>query len=296
MMGRSSAAFHNHSRSMCCSTLLGLDLPLWHSSHHHLGPRGTQFTSSIWSQLSSFLHISHITTTAFHPQSNGMVERFHRGPKDTLRARCSSPDWVAHLSWCPLAFRSSPHELSNSLPAEAVFGTLLVLPGEFPASPEDNSSHFLANLSTTLSGSQASSPAPPPAPDIPLSHDSSIRFHRFPHCFLFQLDDHQETVSVSRLKPAYLPPNTLSAQPPMRGRPPLPKLLPSILKKPSKLSSKPSSVLCLPLDHRGLGNFLHVFQISSWNEILGGGEPCREPRIRPEGDHNKFINRTVKDA
>ncbi len=81
-----------------------------------------------------------------------------------------------------------------------------------------------------------------------------------------------ETVSVSRLKPAYLPPNTLPAQPPTRGRPPLSKPLPSFHKKPSKLSSKPflkwpSSVLYLPLDHRGLENFLHVFQISSWNEI-----------------------------
>ena len=76
---------------------------------------------------------------------------------------------------------------------------------------------------------------------------------------------------MSRLKPAHLP-----AQPPTRGQPPLPKPLPSILKKTSKLSSKPSrklyfSVLCLPLDHCCLGNFLLVFQISSWIEILGGG-------------------------
>jgi hypothetical protein len=35
---------------------------------------GTQFTYSLWSQLTCFLHISHITTTTFHPQSNnGMV-------------------------------------------------------------------------------------------------------------------------------------------------------------------------------------------------------------------------------
>ncbi len=49
----------------------------------------------------------------------------------------------------------------------------------------------------------------------------------------------------------------------------------------------PSNVLYLPLDPRSLGNFLLVFQISFWNEIMGG--PCREPRIRPAGDCNKFI-------
>jgi hypothetical protein len=134
-----------------------------------------------------------------------------------------------------------------------------VLPGEFPAFPEDDSSHFLTNLSKTLSGSQTSTPPPRPAQDIPLSlmtaqfvfilappshpplspsYAGPLR--RFSRCFLLQLGDRQETVSISRLKPAHLPPNTLPAQPPTRSRPPLSKPLPSILKKPSKLSSKPS--------------------------------------------------------
>jgi cleavage and polyadenylation specificity factor subunit 1 len=65
--------------------------------------RGAQFTSSLWNELSKLLNISHISTTAFHPQSNGMVERFHRRLKAALIARCSSPDWVAHLPWVLLA-------------------------------------------------------------------------------------------------------------------------------------------------------------------------------------------------
>ncbi len=40
--------------------------------------RGAQFTSSLWASLCELLSISHITTTAYHPQSNGLVERFHR--------------------------------------------------------------------------------------------------------------------------------------------------------------------------------------------------------------------------
>ncbi len=34
----------------------------------------------------------HITTTAFHPCSNGMVERCHRQLKDALRARSAAND------------------------------------------------------------------------------------------------------------------------------------------------------------------------------------------------------------
>jgi hypothetical protein len=54
--------------------------------------RGTQFTSSLWAALCELLSITHIQTTAYHPQSNGLVERFHRRLKDSLRARLAGSD------------------------------------------------------------------------------------------------------------------------------------------------------------------------------------------------------------
>ncbi len=48
--------------------------------------RGTQFTSALWSSTCTSLGIKHVLTTAYHPQSNGMVERVHRQLKDALRA------------------------------------------------------------------------------------------------------------------------------------------------------------------------------------------------------------------
>jgi cleavage and polyadenylation specificity factor subunit 1 len=61
--------------------------------------RGAQFTSSLWASLCELLSISHITTTAYHPQSNGLVERSHRRLKDSLRAMLAGPEWIEHLPW-----------------------------------------------------------------------------------------------------------------------------------------------------------------------------------------------------
>jgi transposase InsO family protein len=47
--------------------------------------RGPQFTSNLWSQPRSMLNIAHRQTTAYHPESNGAVERLHRRLKDALR-------------------------------------------------------------------------------------------------------------------------------------------------------------------------------------------------------------------
>ncbi len=49
--------------------------------------RGVQFTSSVWREWCGQHAVKHVTTTAYHPQSNGMVERLHRQMKEALRAR-----------------------------------------------------------------------------------------------------------------------------------------------------------------------------------------------------------------
>ena len=53
--------------------------------------RGAQFTSAVWSSLCQLLGTQHVQTTAYHPEGNGLVERFHRCLKDTLCAHCTGP-------------------------------------------------------------------------------------------------------------------------------------------------------------------------------------------------------------
>jgi hypothetical protein len=55
--------------------------------------RCPQFTSNLWFKLCELLRISHKQTTAYHPESNGPVERLHSWLKDSLRARAAAATW-----------------------------------------------------------------------------------------------------------------------------------------------------------------------------------------------------------
>jgi hypothetical protein len=84
-----------------------------------------------------------VQTTAYHPQSNGLVERFHQRLKDALQARLAGPMWTEHLPWVLLGLHAAPCEEDNISPAQAVFGTPIVLPGQFlDENPNVNENEF----------------------------------------------------------------------------------------------------------------------------------------------------------
>ncbi len=93
--------------------------------------RGPQFTSNLWSQLCSVLNIAHLQTTAYHPESNGAVERLHCRRKVALRARTAAATWAEALPFVILSLRAQPMEDTGLSPAESVFGAPIVLPNEF---------------------------------------------------------------------------------------------------------------------------------------------------------------------
>jgi hypothetical protein len=80
-------------------------------------------------------------TSAFHPQSNGMVERMHRQLKEALRARLSSSNWLQQLPWALLGIRATPRGQHGVSPAEAIYREQILLPNEWldrpPASEAD---------------------------------------------------------------------------------------------------------------------------------------------------------------
>ena len=94
--------------------------------------RGSQFTSSILAATCQQLGVKHVTTTAYHPQSNGMVERVHRHLKEGLKARGAQADWPQHLPWVLLNIRTAPKTDSNTSAAKMVYGVALTLPAQLP--------------------------------------------------------------------------------------------------------------------------------------------------------------------
>ena len=86
-----------------CADAFALHWAVWFGVLHTITTdRGAQFTSAVWTCLCSKLGAKHILTTAYHPQSNGMAERFHRQLKQSLKARDCGQGWLDHLPWVPL--------------------------------------------------------------------------------------------------------------------------------------------------------------------------------------------------
>jgi hypothetical protein len=108
--------------------------------------RGTQFTSNIWSKPCEMLLISHRQTTAYHPESNGAVERLHRHLKDDLRARATAATWFEKLPFVLLGLRAQPREDTGFSPAKAVFGTPIILPNEFLQGDEFSADEIVNKL------------------------------------------------------------------------------------------------------------------------------------------------------
>ena len=86
--------------------------------------QGSQFESSLFQVLCSLLNIDKTRTTAYHPQSDGLVERFNLTLENMLSKYIASDqkDWDSHLPMLMLAYRSSIHESTGQTPAAMMFG------------------------------------------------------------------------------------------------------------------------------------------------------------------------------
>lgn len=97
--------------------------------------RGPQFTSRLWAAVAELYGSNLHPTTAYHPQANGLVERFHRHLKSALRARLCGPNWMDELPWVLLGIRTAPKDDLRSSSAELVYGSPLSVPGDFLQTP-----------------------------------------------------------------------------------------------------------------------------------------------------------------
>jgi len=92
--------------------------------------RGAQFESALFDALVKLIGSRRIRTTAYHPQSNGMIERWHRSLKTAIKCH-ETQNWAEVLPMILLGLRASYKEDIQASAAELVYGITLKLPGEY---------------------------------------------------------------------------------------------------------------------------------------------------------------------
>ena len=170
-----------------------------------------------------------LRTAAYHPSSNGLVERFHRQLKVSLKATLEPTHWVKVLPLVLLGIRAGLKQDIGSSTAELVYETTLRLPGEFSTNNEEhpNPTSYVTNLKHIMSHLQ-----PPKARQVHRSahvsdilskcthvfvrYDAVKKPHQQPYDgpfkvikrtnkhFTVDCNGRQSVISIDHLKPAFL--------------------------------------------------------------------------------------------
>ncbi|GFU21230.1 retrovirus-related Pol polyprotein from transposon 412 [Trichonephila clavipes] len=108
--------------------------------------QGKNFDSAVCKRLCEILAIDKTTTTALHPQSGGIIERFNRTILNSLSLLVSSnqQNWDKKLPFFLLAYRSAVEETTGYSPSQMLFERYLRLladilfsrPPDAPLAPE----------------------------------------------------------------------------------------------------------------------------------------------------------------
>lgn len=108
-----------------------------------LSDRGSNFLSQLVSEVCKLYSIKKLNTTAYHPQTDGLVERMNSTLCQTLSMFVSKnqKDWDVFIPAALFAFRTSPSESTGESPFYLLYGReprlpmdVSLLPPEDPAS------------------------------------------------------------------------------------------------------------------------------------------------------------------
>lgn len=190
--------------------------------------RGSQFTSHMFKEITSKLGIKHNFTTSFHPQSNGLVERFHRVLKTGLTC-AENIQWTKTLNTVLLGIRSVTKEDIGACPAEILYGEPIQLPGDFfKLDSNVDPTSQLYNIKTAIRNMLSTEPKHHNKPVIFINKNLESCSHvwirqdgnkrplqpkykgpylildRRKKVFTLLIDGKHQNISIDRLKPAFI--------------------------------------------------------------------------------------------
>ena len=89
-----------------------------------LTDQGANFMSGLLEEVYSSLHIRRIRTSPYHPQTDGLVERFNGTLKAMLKKfnNTRGSDWDEYLPYLLFAYREVPQESTGFSPFELLYG------------------------------------------------------------------------------------------------------------------------------------------------------------------------------
>lgn len=191
--------------------------------------QGRQFESDLFRELSRAMGSKHVRTTAYHPQSNGLVERFHRTLKAAIMA-VGKKQWTSELPIIMLGLRTAYRTDFGCSVAELVYGQTLRIPGEYFESTDEyyDRTEFAKQLKSTMRKWKPIDPNHHANPAVFVSHELQKCSHVFvridavkrplvqPYEGPYEVADRHEKfmdlrmngkiqrISIDRIKPAFI--------------------------------------------------------------------------------------------
>src|SRR5216117_2346329 len=94
-----------------------------------LSDRGTHFRNKLVEELCEKFEIKHKLSAPYHPQTNGLVERFNRTLCESL-AKVSEKEnqWDEHIEQVLFAYRTTKHATTKKTPFFMTYGREAILP------------------------------------------------------------------------------------------------------------------------------------------------------------------------
>ena len=118
--------------------------------------QGRQFEGKLMQEVCKLLHINKTRTTAYHPQSDGVVERLNQTLLSMLTATVQEHpgDWDKKLRLVCMAYNTSVHQSTGFSPFFLLFGRQARLPVDlaYGTAPmeEMTTQEYVRNLRQTL--------------------------------------------------------------------------------------------------------------------------------------------------